>query len=207
MRTGYPIVHTSADSVFQIARHEDVVPGAAVRDVPHRPWHSQWSQRAGPRDRAPLRGHGQRPLCPHGYRATSSGAHWLHGAQCPGDHGRFTMGIGKIEDNLLHERLRRKRPRRLATPACVDSPHEGHGAGFYGPGICQPRGLRLRLRSPARRGRLRAGMLEHDGRLNEIVPRPRGRSDSAHGGSRVTPRTPAPTTRANTCRFWPGPRR
>lgn len=26
MRTGYPIVYTSADSVFQIACHEDVVP-------------------------------------------------------------------------------------------------------------------------------------------------------------------------------------
>jgi len=26
MRTGYPIVYTSADSVFQIAAHEDVIP-------------------------------------------------------------------------------------------------------------------------------------------------------------------------------------
>ena len=26
MKTGYPIVYTSADSVFQIAAHEDVIP-------------------------------------------------------------------------------------------------------------------------------------------------------------------------------------
>ena len=34
LRTGAPIVYTSADSVFQIAAHEDVVPvAAAVRVV------------------------------------------------------------------------------------------------------------------------------------------------------------------------------
>ena len=30
MRTGKPIVYTSADSVFQIAAHEDVVPVAGA---------------------------------------------------------------------------------------------------------------------------------------------------------------------------------
>lgn len=35
VRTGYPIVYTSADSVFQIAAHEDVIPfGKVVSHVP-----------------------------------------------------------------------------------------------------------------------------------------------------------------------------
>lgn len=33
VRTGYPIVYTSADSVFQIAAHEDVIPVARLYDI------------------------------------------------------------------------------------------------------------------------------------------------------------------------------
>ena len=34
MRTGWPIVYTSGDSVFQIAAHEDVIPIAFQGDLP-----------------------------------------------------------------------------------------------------------------------------------------------------------------------------
>ena len=56
MRTGAPIVYTSADSVFQIAAHEDVVPLAhAVRVVSRRLRDRGRGRRARPRHRPAVR--------------------------------------------------------------------------------------------------------------------------------------------------------
>jgi phosphopentomutase len=41
VRTRKPIVYTSADSVFQIAAHEEIIP-VALRDMRDRPPHSRW---------------------------------------------------------------------------------------------------------------------------------------------------------------------
>ena len=58
VRTGFPIVYTSGDSVFQIAAHEDVIP--VRRAVPHVRNRAQAARRAeprGPRDRAAVYRH------------------------------------------------------------------------------------------------------------------------------------------------------
>lgn len=152
MRTGYPIVYTSADSVFQIACHEDVVPPERLYEMCRIARGILTGPNALGRVIARPSWARQRPLCPHGPRRDFSlepiGPTVLNALK---DHGRFTMGIGKIEDIFCMSGLCRKRPRRRQ-PRLRGFAHEGHGAGFYGPGICQPRGLRLRLRSPARRG-------------------------------------------------------
>ena len=55
VRTGFPIVYTSGDSVFQIAAHEEVIPIAgAIPDVRNRAQIAGWPQSRGPRDRAAI---------------------------------------------------------------------------------------------------------------------------------------------------------
>ena len=67
MRTGYPIVYTSGDSVFQIACHEDVIPvDRAVRAsaaLPGDMLHGRPRRR--PRHRPALHRHGPGALHPH----------------------------------------------------------------------------------------------------------------------------------------------
>ena len=80
VRTGKPIVYTSADSVFQIAAHEDVIPGRrAVSDVRDR----LRARRAGagrrPRDRQAVRrrptGAFTRTANRHDYALDAAGRH------------------------------------------------------------------------------------------------------------------------------------
>ncbi len=57
MRTGFPIVYTSADSVFQIAAHEEIIPVAQLYRYLRGGLRSGWSRSwRGPRDRQAIRG-------------------------------------------------------------------------------------------------------------------------------------------------------
>ena len=58
VRTGFPIVYTSGDSVFQIATHEDVIPDRrALPDVRNRAEDAGWAAQSRARDCAAVYGH------------------------------------------------------------------------------------------------------------------------------------------------------
>ncbi len=100
MRTGYPIVYTSADSVFQIACHEDIVPVERLYEMcriargilqgPHAVGRVIARPCVGTG-----KGHFTRTLHRHDFSLEPTGRTVLNVLK---DRGLFTMGIGKIED-------------------------------------------------------------------------------------------------------------
>ena len=120
IRTGCPIVYTSADSVFQIACNEDIVPLATLYD---------WCEKA----RAILTGeHGVGRVIARPFVGEKRGSFirttGRRDFSLPptGDtildvlarNGIFTMGIGKIEDIFCHRGLA-KSVHSAGNPACV----------------------------------------------------------------------------------------
>ncbi len=121
IKTGFPIVYTSADSVFQIACHEDVVPVETQY---------QWCQIA----RDILQGeHGvgrviARPFVGKGKGAFSRTARRKDFSLLPigktlldvmKNQGLFTMGIGKIEDIFCMQGLQESE-HAAGNEACLD---------------------------------------------------------------------------------------
>lgn len=122
MRTGFPIVYTSADSVFQIACHEDVIPvdelyricrvaremlqgDHAVGRVIARPFTGTG------------KGHFTRTLHRHDFSLEPVGETLLDVMHA---HGIYTMGVGKIEDIFCMRGLQES-DHAAGNPACVDS--------------------------------------------------------------------------------------
>ena len=122
MRTGRPIVYTSADSVFQIACHEDVVSPERLYEMcrmargiltgPHalgrviaRPFTGTG------------RGHFVRTPRRRDFSLEPAGRTVLNVLQ---DRGVFTMGIGKIEDIFCMSGLSES-DHAAGNPACVDA--------------------------------------------------------------------------------------
>lgn len=133
MRTGYPIVYTSADSVFQIAAHEDVIPVArlyemceiarrqlvgdhAVGRVIARPFigtgKGAFTRTAGRRDFS---------LAPTGETLLDA----LSGA------GLDVLGVGKIEDIFAHRGLTGSN-HAAGNPACVKAMMDYVAQPFHG---------------------------------------------------------------------------
>ncbi|MDD3337150.1 MAG: phosphopentomutase [Eubacteriales bacterium] len=122
MRTGYPIVYTSADSVFQIACHEDVIPVDELYRM---------CQIA----RELLQGeHGVGRVIARPFVGTGKGAFTRtprrrdFSLEPTGDtlldvmkaNGLYTMGVGKIEDIFCHRGLVES-DHAAGNPACVDA--------------------------------------------------------------------------------------
>ncbi len=177
VRTGRPIVYTSADSVFQIACHEDVVPVPELyrwceiaRGILQGP-HAVGRVIARPFDGVP--GHYARTPRRRDYSLEPPGPTYLDLLR---ERGVPVVGVGKIGEIFVQRGVRRGRPhhgqhrrhRRLhAAPA--------RDAG--GAAVRQPRGLRPGVGSPQRRRGLR-------GRAGR-----RGRRTAALGGRAAPPAT------------------
>ena len=133
MRTGYPIVYTSADSVFQIACHEDVVPPERLYEMCRIARGILTGPNALGRVIArPFVGTGRGHFVRTGRRRDFSlepiGPTVLNALK---DHGRFTMGIGKIEDIFCMSGLCES-DHAAGNPACVDSLMKAMARDFTG---------------------------------------------------------------------------
>jgi len=122
MRTGYPIVYTSGDSVFQIAAHEDVIPFEKLYEM---------CEIA----RKQLQGrHGVGRVIARPFIGTGKGAFQRTGGRrdfslepmaptildVMRDAGLDTLGVGKIEDIFAHRGLTQSN-HAAGNPACVDA--------------------------------------------------------------------------------------
>ena len=122
MRTGYPIVYTSGDSVFQIACHEDIYPVEKLYEM---------CEIA----RKQLQGeHGVGRVIARPFIGTGKGAFQRTGRRrdfslepvTPSildvmkEAGFDTLGVGKIEDIFAHRGLT-KSNHAAGNPACVDA--------------------------------------------------------------------------------------
>lgn len=133
MRTGYPIVYTSADSVFQIACHEDVVPPERLYEMCRIARGILTGPNALGRVIArPFVGTGRGHFVRTGRRRDFSlepiGPTVLNALK---DHGVFTMGIGKIEDIFCMSGLCES-DHAAGNPACVDSLMKAMARDFTG---------------------------------------------------------------------------
>jgi len=133
IRTGYPIVYTSGDSVFQIACHEELYPPQklyemcekarniltgdhAVGRVIARPFVGK--QKGGFTRTGNRRDFSLEPIAPTLLDAMA-------------EKGLFTMGIGKIEDIFCMRGLA-KSNHAAGNPACIDATLEAMREDFTG---------------------------------------------------------------------------
>lgn len=122
MKTGYPIVYTSADSVFQIACHEEIYPPEKLYEQCRIARGILQGQHAVGRVIArPFVGSGKGAFKRTGNRRDFSlppiGRTVLDVLK---DKGIFTMGIGKIEDIFCMQGLAQS-DHAAGNPACVDA--------------------------------------------------------------------------------------
>ena len=133
MRTGYPIVYTSGDSVFQIACHEDIYPVKRLYEM---------CEIA----RAQLQGrHGVGRVIARPFVGTGKGQFRRTGRRrdfslkpiAPSildvlkDAGFETLGVGKIEDIFAHQGLTGSN-HAAGNPACIDATIEYMKKDFDG---------------------------------------------------------------------------
>ena len=156
MRTGKPIVYTSADSVFQIAAHEDVVPVPELyrylRDRLRARRASAWASAGSSRGRS--------SASPGAFKRTANRRDFALTPFAPTlldrlkDAGLPVVAIGKIDDLFAGRGITR----------AVHTTSDDHGMDEVEPGdghdaeradLREPRGLRHRLRAPQRRRRIR----------------------------------------------------
>ena len=107
MRTGYPIVYTSGDSVFQIACHEDIIPVDELYRICRIAREMLVGDHAVGRVIAhPFigtgKGHFTRTPRRRDFSLEPTGETLLEVLKA---HGVFTMGVGKIEDIFCHRGL------------------------------------------------------------------------------------------------------
>jgi len=122
MKTGYPIVYTSADSVFQIACHEEIYPPEKLYEMCRIARRILQGEHAVGRVIArPFVGTGKGAFKRTGNRRDFSlepiGRTVLDALK---DKGVFTMGIGKIEDIFCMQGLAES-DHAAGNPACVDA--------------------------------------------------------------------------------------
>jgi len=122
MRTGYPIVYTSADSVFQIACHEDLYSPEKLYELCRIARELLQGEHAVGRVIArPFVGTGKgaftRTPRRRDFSLEPTGRTVLSALQ---DRGLFTMGIGKIEDIFCMQGLAQS-DHASGNPACVDA--------------------------------------------------------------------------------------
>ena len=122
MKTGYPIVYTSADSVFQIACHEDIYPVEKLYEFCQIARDLLQGEHAVGRVIArpfvgPGKGQFKRTLHRRDYSIEPAGRTVLDALK---DQGLFTMGIGKIEDIFCMQGLVES-DHAAGNPACIDA--------------------------------------------------------------------------------------
>lgn len=122
MRTRYPIVYTSADSVFQIACHEDIYTDEQLYDMCRKARAILQGDHAVGRVIArpftgPGKGHFVRTPHRRDFSLPPTGKTILNELQ---DNGIFTMGIGKIEDIFCMSGIAES-DHAAGNPACVDA--------------------------------------------------------------------------------------
>lgn len=122
LRTGYPIVYTSGDSVFQIACHESLYTNQQLYDMCLKARAILQGEHAVGRVIArPFTGEGKSRFVrtPHrrDFSLPPTGPTVLNALQ---DNGIYTMGIGKIEDIFCMSGLAES-DHAAGNPACVDS--------------------------------------------------------------------------------------
>lgn len=122
LRTGYPIVYTSGDSVFQIACHESLYTNEQLYDMCLKARAILQGQHAVGRVIArPFAGEGKGHFVrtPHrrDFSLPPTGQTVLNALK---DNGIYTMGVGKIEDIFCMSGLAES-DHAAGNPACVDS--------------------------------------------------------------------------------------
>lgn len=122
MRTGYPIVYTSADSVFQIAAHEDVIPVPKLYELCEIARKQLVGQHAVGRVIArPFVG-----LCKGQFKRTGSRRDFSLPPIAPTmldalkEAGKQVLGVGKIEDIFAQQGLTGSN-HAAGNPACINA--------------------------------------------------------------------------------------
>ncbi|MBE5787904.1 MAG: phosphopentomutase [Clostridiales bacterium] len=133
MRTGYPIVYTSADSVFQIAAHEDVIPVPRLYELCEIARKQLVGQHAVGRVIArPFVGPGKGQFKRTGSRRDFSlppiAPTMLDALK---DAGKQVLGVGKIEDIFALQGLTGSN-HAAGNPACIDAALEYMRQDFDG---------------------------------------------------------------------------
>ncbi len=207
IHTGQPIVYTSADSVFQIAAHVDVIP---LEDLYEMCRQARRIMR-GPHEvgrviARPFRGTPggfERTPDRHDFSVVPPSETVLDEISAAGLEVR---GVGKISDIFAGRGVTSSRP--------THSNHEGAGRGRRdgrypaGPGIRQPRRLRSGLRPPQRRRGAR--LLSRTSTWLCRRSWPPWDLETPSSSPRITGTTRRhrpPTTRGNGSRFWRWARR
>lgn len=122
MRTGYPIVYTSADSVFQIAAHEEIIPVERLYDL----CRIARQQLTGPHAVGRViarpfvgsgKGHFQRTGRRRDFSLEPTGQTVLDALK---EKGFDVLGVGKIEDIFAHKGLTASN-HAAGNPACIDA--------------------------------------------------------------------------------------
>ena len=204
LRTGAPIVYTSADSVFQIAAHEDVVPVPELY---------RWCEVAyeivgeghgrGPGHRAPVRRRAGRVHAHQPSARLRAGAAGADRARSP--HRRRPPGRRDRQDQGPVRRARRDAASRDGIR------RRGHGSGGGGdarraarPDLGQPRGLRRACTGTATTSTATHATSSGSTRGWPTCCRSCAApiSSSSPPTTATTRRRRAPTTRASTCRCW-----
>ena len=204
MRTGSPIVYTSADSVFQVAAHEEVIPlwelykiCETAREILRGPYE------VGRVIARPFIG------APGSFTRTAN----RHDYAVPPPKG---MLLDRLEERGVRGLRRRQDFRRVSGPG-----HPGigedqeqrrrHGQDYRGhelarcrPDLRQPGGFRPAVR-PSQRYRGLRRRARAVGCLAAPIPEPPCAQTTPPSSPPTTAATPprrAPTTRASTCRCW-----
>ena len=157
VRTGWPIVYTSADSVLQIAAHEEIIPLAELYEMclrartlcdalAHRPGDRPALHRRAGRFHAAPPTAAISPCCRRGRPSWTSC--WRA--------GWHVTAIGKIENIFAGQGIGRSRPSH-GNAEGMDLSAGGTGATAPRADLRQPGRFRHALRPPQRRRRLRRG--------------------------------------------------
>ncbi len=133
LRTGYPIVYTSGDSVFQIACHEELYPPEKLYEMCQKAREILTGDHAVGRVIArPFVGKEKGSFIRTGNRRDFSleptGRTLL---DAMAEKGLFTMGVGKIEDIFCMRGLQ-KSNHAAGNPACIDAALEAMQEDFTG---------------------------------------------------------------------------
>ena len=133
MRTGYPIVYTSGDSVFQIAAHEDIIPLPRLYEMCEIARKQlQGKHGVGRVIARPFigtgKGHFQRTGGRRDYSLAPIAPTVLDVLK---EAGYETLGVGKIEDIFAHQGLTQSN-HAAGNPACIDAALEYMNKDFDG---------------------------------------------------------------------------
>ena len=210
MRTGSPIVYTSADSVFQVAAHEEVIPlwelykiCETAREILRGPYEVG---RVIARPFIGSPGNFTRTANRHDYAVPPPRGMLLDRLE---ERGVLVHSVGKIFDVFLGRGIRESRQDQEQRRRHGQDAGQRWPTRADGPDLRQPGGFRSAVRPPQRRRRLRRGA-----RTVRRLAAASSKARCAEATWRSSPPTtaatrpfPAPITPASTCRCWPPARK